>query len=101
MIEQSVNWEDDDLAIHHTLHQSKEDGQIQFRSGVAVIPRSVIDELCSLDNVAGCLDYERQPLDDNPYHGNLLLLCEVDKSRMKMIASYLALRVSRIVPQPD
>jgi hypothetical protein len=98
-IEQSINWQDDEAAIDFTLSQTKETGELQFRAGVAMVPRDEIDRLNRRPAVIGLLSYERQPLDDNPYHGSILVQASVPKPTRKMIAAGLALAVSRIVMQ--
>lgn len=99
--EQSVNWEDDLQAIEFTLNQEKEEGGKQFKAGVVILPRREIDRLNRQPTVNGVLSYERQQLDDNPYHGNLLLKTEVCKRVMKKIAAGLALHVSTIILQEE
>lgn len=96
-IEQSINWEDDEKAIEFTLNQKKEDGDVQFQAGVVIIPREEIDRLNRRPTVNGVLSYERQPLENNPYHGNILLSENVPKHTMKKLAAGLALAVSRII----
>lgn len=96
-IEQSINWEDDEQAIEFTLNQQKEDGSLQFKGGAAIIPRDEIDRLNKRPTINGLLSYEKQPLEQNPYHGNLLLSKNVPRPTMKKIAAGLALAVSRVV----
>lgn len=91
LIEQSVNWEDDASVVDFTLNQSDEDGEPLFHAGVARLPRSEVDRINSWPGVEGEISYERQPLEGNPYHGNLLLSSDVPKKKMKMIAAGLAL----------
>ena len=98
-VEQSINWEDDESVVDFTLNQRKENGDLQFRAGVAILPRSEIDRLSRLPTIRGLLSYERSPLDDNPYHGNLLLQANVPKAKMKQIAANLALAISGITTQ--
>jgi hypothetical protein len=98
--EQSVNWEDDDKAIPFTLSQKKEDGTPQFKGGVAVIARSELDRLSKLPTLDQALSYDRQPLPENSYHGNLVLAAGVSKQRRKYLAAAIALHVCRIVRQP-
>ena len=98
-IEQSINWEDDESAIDFTLSQKREDGELQFKAGVVIISRDEIDRLNNRLTIGGLLSYERQPLNDNPYHGNILLQARVPKPTMKKIAAGLALAVSKIVIQ--
>lgn len=96
-IEQSINWEDDDLAIEFTLNQTKENGERQFKAGVAKIPRDEIDRLSRLPTVNGILSYERRAVENNQYHGNLLLKTNVPKPTMRKIAAGIALAVSEII----
>ena len=98
-IEQSINWEDDESAIGFTLNQKKENGDLQFKAGVAILPRSEIDRLSRYPSIREMLSYERSPLANNPYHGNLLLQANVSKRIMKQIAASLALAVSGIITQ--
>ncbi|HID30263.1 MAG TPA: hypothetical protein EYP19_09695 [Desulfobacterales bacterium] len=98
--ELSINWEDDDCAIEFTLSQRKADGGFQFKGGAVVIPRPEVDRLNNRPTIRkGLVSYERQPLADNPYHGNILLRANTSKPTMRLIAAGLALAVSRIVPQ--
>jgi hypothetical protein len=99
LTEQSINWEDDTQAVEFTLSQTKEDGDRQFKAGVAIVPRSEIDRINKLPGIGGDLSYERQPLAGNPYHGNLLLPTDTSKKKMRMIAGSLALAVSTIMSQ--
>ena len=78
--ELSVNWEDDACVIAFTLNQTKEDGRLLFRTGVAVLPRHEIDGLAQGPHFRGKLSYERQPQETNPYHGNILLREVSDRS---------------------
>lgn len=98
-IEQSINWEDNEFVVDFTLHQKKEDGNLQFSAGAAIIPRYEIDRLNNRPTIKGLLSYERRPLDNNPYHGNILLRASVPKPTMKKIAASLALAVSKIFSQ--
>jgi hypothetical protein len=99
MIEQSINWEDDDSVIEFTLNQRRTDGALQFKEGVVILSRSAMDRLNKLPLVRGLLGYERSPLDGNPYHGNLLLPEEVPKAKMIRIAAGLALTMSGMITQ--
>jgi len=97
---QSINWEDDHEAITFTLSMRHDDGTPQFKGGVAILEKVVIDQVAASAKVAGALSYERESEEGNRYHGNLLLKPVVSKYVMRSIAADLALRVSRIVPMP-
>lgn len=96
-IENSINWRDNDTALHFTLNQKKKDGSVQFESGVAIILKSELDRLKKLPLFKPCFDYERNSLPDNPYHGNLLLKVGVSKPSMKAIAATLATHVEEVI----
>ena len=95
--EQSINWEDDESVIRFTLNQKKENSDIKYVNGVAVISRYNIDRL--IDRMAkGLLRYERKRIDGNRYHGNILLKSGTSKKTMKIIAAGISLSVEKIVP---
>jgi hypothetical protein len=101
LIEESINWEDDSFAVKFSLKQRIEKSgkrELQFKAGVAIIDREDIDSLKNQVSVRGRLSYERQRLENNPYHGNLLLDKAIPTAIMKMIAAGLAL-VSRVIPR--
>ncbi len=96
-VEQSINWKDDDAAINFTLEQTK-DGEIQFKGGIAIISREQVDSLKNLSGIKDTLAYERDPLVDNRYHGNLLLKANTPALTMKKIAAAIALCVCEVIP---
>ncbi len=100
-IEQSINWDDNTFTIGLTFAQRKENGDLQFKVGAAKIPLEEIDRLSRQPTVNGLLSYERQPLKNNPFHGNLLISIEAPAPTMKKIAAGLALAVSEILFQPQ
>lgn len=96
--EQSVNWKDDQRACEYTLLQRKTDGSIRFRGGAAILPRRILDRLSQESPpVRGRLSYERCPLLENPYHGNILLDSSVPKATTRMVSADMALHVKRVV----
>jgi len=98
-IAQSINWEDDAAVVDYTLKQKKQPCQLQYKAGVAIIPRGQIDILRTLENIKDILDYERKPIPGNQHHGNILLRSGVSKLRMKNIAACIAEVVSQVIPQ--
>jgi hypothetical protein len=100
-IEQSINWEDNETVIEFTLKQVKGDGDIHFKAGVALIPTEELDRLKRRPSCKDKIAYERKRLEDNPYHGNLLILNDLPKHVKKAIPSYLMLSVSHVVPLED
>jgi len=98
--EESINWHDDDAAITHTFNQRK-DGSVQFKVGIAILLRSELDKIKNNPNVRQRFDYERHPLPENPYHGNMLLKTDAPKPLIRKIAAQLALNVNRIITREE
>lgn len=88
--EESIAWRDHEEAVAILLNQKKEDGQIQFKIGVAVLSRHEIDRLIQRDWTRQSLSYERDDKPENKYHGNLLLKVDVPKRVKKKITAQIA-----------
>lgn len=92
--EMSINWNDDEYAKDHMLNQKKRGSEeLQFKYGVAIIPREKIDEIIKTNPFAQTIGlcYERQALNDNKYHGNLLVNSSVKKQFTDMIQATIAI----------
>ena len=98
---QSVNWEDDDAAIAFTLSQRKTDGTRHFPGGVAILPRTAVDEVARLPIFGDVLFYDREPTPENRYHGNLALRAAISKRRRQLLAAVLTAHVASIVAPPS
>lgn len=97
--ELSINWKDDDGAIDKVLMQHKPNCAVpQFSIGYAIVERSKIDIMLKTYVDKLHFSYERCPvegdklkdIDDNPYHGNLLVNESVGKQAKKNIQHSLA-----------
>ncbi|MFH1484759.1 MAG: hypothetical protein ABIH46_01695 [Chloroflexota bacterium] len=99
--ELSVNWWDDEGSLDQLFTQRKSDGNLQFKGGAAVLSRKGVDDVRHLPVMRRrlALAYERQPLPDNKYHGNLLLKNE-SKKTMKVVAAAIALCVTSVLRNP-
>jgi hypothetical protein len=93
-MELSINWEDNDSVIDFTLQQRKDNGEIKFKGGIAVFPRTEIDRLNGLPRTKDLLSYERKELPKIPFHGNILLRSTTKKQKMMQIAVTIALAVT-------
>lgn len=94
--ETSVNWEDDESVVESTLRRRDEKGHITFPYGLARLPCHKIDQLNSEPGSRSALTCERNPLPDNPYHGNIVFRFGLSKATVNMIAGALALAASVI-----
>jgi hypothetical protein len=94
--EASINWEDHETVIQFTLSQTNRDGNPQFKC-VVVLARAKIDWYRENSSARGLLSYERQPLEGNPFHGNLLLKDRLEKRFRNQIAGALATLASAAI----
>lgn len=95
--ELSINWADDESSKESLLNQQKENGELQFKVGYAIVPRREMDHLIAQPMVYGTLSYERLPTENNKYHGNILLRGNLPKPTIRKIQAGLALIVSKVV----
>ena len=94
--ETSINWEDDETVLDFTLNH-KINGQYQFAHGAVRLARREIDRINRHPASTNSLTYERAPLPDNAYHGNIVFRKDLSKPTIKMIASALALASSSVL----
>lgn len=104
--ELSINWKDDDEAVKVLLEQRKPNKEeVQFKVGFCKIERAEIDMFLKMYINDGHFKYERRPIEENlaediqsnQYHGNLLMLNELDKNIKKNIQYSLATMAGRII----
>ncbi len=98
LIDESINWMDDQGAVDTLFQQKKEDSTIQFKYGAAVLPRKEIDRISKGQWFRDRLLYERALVEGNNYHGNILLKKETPKPRKRMLCALLAHSVEEILP---
>jgi hypothetical protein len=85
----SINWEKDEEALKFTLSI--------FRNGCVRLTTQQIEEINKELIVINPLSYEDKPLNDNPYHGNLLIKSDNEPVLKRMIYSSLAMKASLII----
>ena len=88
-VRESINWMDDQQAIDFTWRQiNADDGTLQFPVGIAIL---LLTELNRIKRRHfGFFDYEREVLEANSYHGNLLLKAGIEKQRKTLVRAALA-----------
>ena len=87
----SVNWQDNDGVVDFTLSQTNPDGSSKFKGGALSIPLSELDRLKTLPSISGVLSYEREQIDGNIYHGNILLISGTGSPVKNAVLANLAL----------
>jgi hypothetical protein len=90
--EESINWNDDAMSVHFTLKQKKNDGELRYKIGVAILQRNEIDLIIRKRGISDRFKYERKPTPEPPnrYHGNLLMNSDISPSLKDLIRSQLA-----------
>ena len=99
--ESSVNWLDDEGAIEEALNKKKDkDGSIQFKAGIAVINRRKLHYVLNAHIIEGRFKYERDPTEENKYHGNLLLKKGLEKQLRRLIINGICHSINKgdIIP---
>lgn len=89
--ELSINWNDCEEALTTALNQRKPNGKLQFPAGVANLELAKVELFLSAFINQGLFSYERNEIDGNPYHGNLLITGTLDKQSRSLVSSGLAL----------
>lgn len=87
-VEESINWMFDVKVIDFTFKQKNDDGELQFTVGIAIL------SLVELNRIkrkhSNFFHYEKDPIENNHYHGNLLLKADIRTERKRMIRDVLA-----------
>jgi len=103
-LENSINWDDEPESAEHILKRinlKKENDELQFKAGYAIMCRHQLDHLLTRPLMKGVVSYERNVLSDNKYHGNLLVLYSISKPKMKRIAATIVLNCfEERIPNP-
>jgi hypothetical protein len=96
-MEASITWHESDEAYSAIWEQKKEGTDIiQFKCGVAHIPRERIDGIKLWANVAGLLSYEKKEIPGNRFHGNILLNKSTSPQINRTICGLIASMVEKI-----
>jgi len=89
--ELSINWNDSEEALELALTQRKSNGNLQFAGGVAKLDLAHVKMFFHTYIEEGTFSYERRKVDENPYHGNLLISNTLNKQQRSMISGALGL----------
>lgn len=89
--EASINWDDDEKALSTLMEQrSEKTNKLMFDKYVYLLLSQVRSDL-SAPIEEKYFKYERRPLPNNIYHGNLLALGSLDKKTKNLFKSSLAM----------
>lgn len=95
----SINWEDDGTVLSFTLTMPKENNltSLAFPHGAVRLLTEVLDEVNNKPATANTLTYERNTLENNPYHGNIVFKSGLPGHTISMIASVLAYSAGNVL----
>ena len=99
--ELSINWLDNHGAIREANNKKKDNGEIQFKAGIALLNRKKIDYILRDHIEQKRFNYERKPIEGNEYHGNLLIKSTVKKQIERIIVAGICLCVDKILEPLD
>lgn len=89
--EASINWEDSKEALALLLEQKKEGSEEpMFKYGYARLPLNLVRMVLKSFIEKDYLGFERKPLENNAYHGNILMSSKIKKQEKTMIQNNLA-----------
>jgi ABC-type molybdate transport system substrate-binding protein len=93
--ETSINWEDktDGSVVRLTLSD-----KANAAYGVARVQTARLMDLNDKSVSIGAVTYERDPLEKNPYHGNIVFRSGLDRKVMGWIAQFYTLGAEIILP---
>ena len=88
----SITWNDEPDSFQVIASQlNQRTGLIQFPAGIAEIQKNEFEDRMRPHLIVKNMAYERAPIENNKYHGNILLKASLDKTMRTMIKSQLAL----------
>lgn len=88
--EESINWYDNEDAVKILMNERKRDSdEIRYKEGVAVFCREDLDRIILRQNILEKLKYERDQVEGNDYHGNLLLSKEMESPGKILIRNWI------------
>lgn len=89
--ELSINWNDNAKALEKLLVQRKENGKLQFSGGAAKLSLSTVKQVLKSFIDENQFNYERRPVEENEFHGNLLISADLNKQLRTQVSNGLAL----------
>ncbi len=89
--ETSINWDDDNESVTTLMAQRNSKSNKLMFDRYSYIKKSQLKNSLALPLREGHFKYERRPLPNNQYHGNLLAQGDLDKKTKGLIKSTLAM----------
>lgn len=89
--ELSINWNDNAKALEKLLVQRKENGKLQFSGGAAKLSLPTVKQVLKSFIDENQFNYERRPVEENEFHGNLLISADLNKQLRTQVSNGLAL----------
>lgn len=89
--ELSINWNDNAKALEKLLVQRKENRKLQFSGGAAKLSLPTVKQVLKSFIDENQFNYERRPVEENEFHGNLLISADLNKQLRTQVSNGLAL----------
>ena len=94
--ETSINWEDNQNVAKFTI-EFKENSKLCYPLGIVRLERNELDRIISNPGTKDMISYEREKLENNEFHGNIVFRGDLPQNMQSMIASTLACYSSRVI----
>lgn len=91
--ELSINWYDDEGAKCTLLDAKNDEQEPLYKVGVAIVSRAKVDLIKQSYQLKGLLEYNRDEIEGNSYHGNLLRRADLPKAKKRTIGYALQVTV--------
>src|SRR3970040_2044081 len=90
--ETSINWDDNETVLEFTLDSKDEDNPnaLAFPHGAVRLARTRLDDVISGAATTNMIFYERDRLEHNEFHGNIVFNAGLPDHTINMIASTFA-----------
>lgn len=108
--ELSINWNDDEGSLKNLLNQKKPfKDEPQFKGGYCKFNRLTFRAAMNVYFDEHTMSYERrrvkasveEDIQENPYHGNILVSKNLSKARISMIETTMATLAGRVYPREE
>ena len=94
--EMSINWWLNDDVVIFTLDQKNAKGRYKFKHGAALLGVEEINNIRGWVKLFDDIRLEREEIDGNAYHGNILVRKNVPGNRRNLFGSLMAIHVKEI-----
>lgn len=98
-VETSINWEDDNSVLAFTLRDRQNAAYGAVKLTCHVLEAANELPFLKSSGLKRVVYYEREPLKNNPYHGNLVFSSDLPRPVVNLITNFLATQIVEYIKQ--